>query len=63
MTTEISRKGRQARQKKKIIKKINNHYISCTQEHTRLRSGHLVVTVVLVQGVKELEPTTHISVL
>ena len=57
-TTEISRKGRQARRIK-----IKNHYILCTQEHTRLRSRHLVVTVVSVPGFKELEPTTHISVL
>ena len=58
MTTETSRKGRQARQIKN-----KNHYISCTQKHTRLRSRHLVVTVVSVPGFKELEPTTHISVL
>ena len=57
-TTKTSQKGRQA---KRI--KIKNHYILCTQEHTRLRSRHLVVTVISVPGFKELEPTTHISVL
>ena len=59
-TTKTSRKGRQARWMK--IKK-KNYYILCTQEHTRLQSRHLVVTVISVPGFKELEPTTHISVL
>ena len=57
-TAETSWKGRQARRiKVKIIK------FQGTQEHTRLRSRHLVVTVVLVPGFKELEPTTHLCLI
>ena len=54
-TAKTSWKGHQARRiKVKIIK------FQGTQEHTRLRSRHLVVTVVSVPGFKELEPTTHL---
>ena len=58
MTTETSRTGRQDRRIK--IKIIT---FQGTQEHTRLRPRHLVVTIVSVPGFKELKPTTHISVL
>ena len=57
-TIKTSRKGCQARWIKiKIITSLG------TQEHTVLRSRHLVVTVISVPGFKELEPTTHMSVL
>ena len=55
-TTKTSRKDLQARRIKN-----KNHYILCTQEHTVLRSRHLVITIVSVPGFKELEPTTHIT--
>ena len=57
-TTKTSWKSRQARRIE-----IKNHYILYTQEHTVLQSRHLVVTVISVPGFKELEQTTHISVL
>ena len=57
-TAKTSSKGRQARWiKVKIIK------FQGTQEHSKLRPRHLVITVVLVPGFKELEPTTHLCLI
>ena len=57
-TIKTSRKGHQVR-----WIEVKNHYILGTEEHTRLQSRQLVITVISVPGLKELEPTTHISVL